>query len=154
MRLSYRDGFLGFSLLLAVSAFAQEKKIKPQDLPPAVQKTVVEQTKGGTVRGFNEETENGRTTYELEMIMNGHTKDVQMDSAGAKHEVEEQVEMGALSPEVRKRLLAQAGKGKIMKVESIRKKDKVVAYEAQISTGGKKSKLQVGPEGQPLDHEE
>src|ERR1035438_9513635 len=96
MRLSYRDGFLGFSLLLAVSAFAQEKKIKPQDLPPAVQKTVVEQTKGGTVRGFNEETENGRTTYELEMIMNGHTKDVQDLPPAVQKTVVEQTKGGTV----------------------------------------------------------
>jgi len=42
----------------------------------------------------------------------------------------------------------------ILKVESITKKDKLVAYEAQVDTSGKKSEVQVGPDGKPLDHEE
>jgi hypothetical protein len=29
-----------------------------------------------------------------------------------------------------------------------------VAYEAQVMTGGKKSEVQVGPDGKPLNHEE
>ena len=41
-----------------------------------------------------------------------------------------------------------------MKVESITKHDKVVAYEAQVITNGKRSEVQVGPDGKPLDHEE
>jgi hypothetical protein len=51
-------------------------------------------------------------------------------------------------------LQAKAGKGKITKVESLTKKDKLVAYEAQVVTNGKKSEVQVGPDGKPLDHEE
>jgi hypothetical protein len=51
-------------------------------------------------------------------------------------------------------LLGKAGKGKITRVESLTKKGKLVAYEAQVNTNGKKSEAQVGPEGQPLDHKE
>jgi hypothetical protein len=29
-----------------------------------------------------------------------------------------------------------------------------VAYEAKVSTNGKKSEVQVGPDGKPLEHEE
>jgi hypothetical protein len=69
-------------------------------------------------------------------------------------EVEEQVELQAVPAEVKAGLQAKAGKGKITKVESITKKDKLVAYEAQVVTDGKKSEVQVGPDGKPLDHEE
>jgi hypothetical protein len=41
-----------------------------------------------------------------------------------------------------------------MKVESITKKDKLAAYETQIVTQGRKSEVQFGPDGKPLDHEE
>ena len=68
------------SLMVLGSAFAQEKKIKRSELPAAVEKTVVEQSKGATIRGFNEEKENGKTTYEVELLVNGHSKDVQMDA--------------------------------------------------------------------------
>jgi len=58
------------------------------------------------------------------------------------------------SPEVQAGLQARAGKGRILKVESLTKKDKLVAYEARVETNGKKSEVQVGPDGKPLDHQE
>lgn len=45
-----RTRCLVVSMILAVSAFAQEKGIKRSELPAAVEKTVVEQSKGATVR--------------------------------------------------------------------------------------------------------
>ncbi len=154
MNSKYKIGLFFLCAGLAFNTGAQEKKIKRSELPPAVEKTVVEQSKGATVKGFNEEKENGQTSYEVEMIVNGHTKDVQMDPYGVVIEVEEQVSIDALSADIKAGLQAKAGKGKIMKVESITKKDKLVAYEAQIVTDGKKSEVQVGPDGKPLDHEE
>jgi hypothetical protein len=145
---------LGVCLVLVASAFSQEKKIKRSDLPAAVEKSVVEQSKGATIRGISEEKVNGQTTYEVEMLVNGHGKDVQMDANGAVIEIEEQVDLQALSATVSAGLRAKAGKGKITKVESITKKDKLVAYEAQVVTGGKKFEVQVGPDGKPLNHEE
>jgi hypothetical protein len=154
MKTNHKVGLLVVSLVLVGSALAQERKIKRSDLPAAVEKTVVEQSKGATIREFSEEKENGQTTYEAEMLVNGHSKDVQMDTNGAVIEIEEQVDLQAVSAEVRAGLQAKAGKGKITKVESITKKDKLVAYEARVVTGGKKSEVQVGPDGKPLDHEE
>ncbi len=154
MKTNYKIGLLVVGVMLAGSAFGQEKKIKRSELPPAVEKTVAEQSKGATIRGVNEEKANGQTTYEVELVVNGHTKDVQMDANGVVMEVEEEVSIESLSPEIKAGLQAKAGKGKITKVESITKKGKLVAYEAQVTTGGKKSEVQVGPDGKPLDHEE
>ena len=154
MTTNYKFGTLILVLMLAGSTFAQEKKIKRSELPEKVEKTVVDQSRGATIRGFSQETENGRTTYEVEFIVNGHSKDVEMDSNGAVLEVEEQVDLKSLPADVRAGLQASAGKGKITKIESITKKDKLVAYETQVERNGKKSEVQVGPTGQPLDHEE
>jgi hypothetical protein len=140
--------------LFVASAAAQEKKIKRSDLPPAVEKTVAAQSVGATIKGFSKENEKGQTYYEAEMIVNGHTKDVLIDANGAIVEVEEQVAMDALPADVKASLQAKAGEGKLVKVETITKKDKLVAYEAQVTKGGKKSEVQVGPDGKPLDHEE
>lgn len=142
------------SLTLTTVAFAQEKKIQRADLPPAVEKTVAVQSQGATIKGFSQEVENGQTLYEAEMTVNGHSKDVNIDANGAVVEVEEQVELDSLPAAVKDGLQAKAGKGKITKVESITKHDKLVAYEAQVITDGKKSEVQVGPDGKPLAHEE
>jgi hypothetical protein len=142
------------TLLLSTMAVPQEKKIKRSDLPAAVEKTVVAQSKGATIRGFSEETEDGQILYETELIVNGRSKDVAMDASGAIVEVEEQVAMDSLPAAVKDGLQAKAGKGKLLKVESITKHDKLVAYEAQVATDGKRSEVQVDPNGKPLGHEE
>jgi len=141
-------------LSLTAIAFAQEKKIQRSDLPPAVEKAVAAQSQGATIKGFSQEQENGQTNYEVEMTVSGHSKDVSFDATGAVVEVEEQVALDSLPAAVKDGLQAKAGKGKILKVESITKHDKLVAYEAKVQTDGKKSEIQVGPNGAPLDHEE
>jgi hypothetical protein len=133
---------------------AQEKKITRADLPPAVDKTVTAESAGATIKGFSQEKEKGETFYEAELVVNGHSKDVLIDASGSVVEVEEEVALGSLAAEVKAGLQAKAGKGKILKVESLTKKGKLVAYEAKVATNGKKSEIQVGPDGKPLDHEE
>jgi uncharacterized membrane protein YkoI len=154
MKINYLLAVAASGLLLAGTASAQEKKIKRSDLPPAVEKTVAAQSAGATIRGFSTEKENGQTLYEVEMTVNGHSKDISMTTDGSIVEVEEQVTLDSLSPEVKAGLQAKAGKGKILKVESLTKKNKLVAYEAKVETNGKKAEVQVGPDGKPLAHEE
>jgi len=141
-------------VVVVVAAAAQETKIKRSDLPAAVEKTVAAQSKGATIRGLSEEKEKGQTYYEAELRIDGHNKDVLIDGNGAIVEVEEQVVIDSLSPAVRGGLQAKAGKGQLLKVESITKHDQLVAYEAQLMTNGKRSEVQVGPDGQSLEHEE
>ncbi len=142
------------SLYLAAAGYAAEKKIPRSDLPPAVQKTAQEEAKGAAVRGYTEDKENGQLEYEVEMTVNGHSRDVTIGPDGRVLEVEEQVEMAALSTSVQDGLNAKAGKGKITKIESITKHGKIVAYEAQVTTMGKHSEIQVDPDGRRLNHEE
>jgi len=139
--------FLGVSLLLITSAQGSERKVSMKDLPKAVQKTVKEQSEGATITGLSKEVEHGKTYYEVELKVNGRGKDVLIDSTGAIVEVEEEVTMASLPPAVKTAIEAKAGKGKILKVESITKNNALVAYEAQVNTAGRKSEIKVGPEG-------
>jgi len=149
-----RNVILVAGLILVATTSAQEKKIKRSDLPAAVEKTVAAQSAGATVRGFSQEKEKGQVYYEAEITVNGHSKDVLIDSNGAIVEVEEEVALDALPAPVKAGLQSKAGSGKILKIESITKHAKLVAYEAKLITNGKKSEIQVGPDGKPLDHEE
>ena len=135
-------------------AEAQEKKLQRTDLPPAVEKTVAAQSQGATIRGFSQEKEKGEILYEAELTVSGHSKDILISSSGEVVEIEEQTALDSLPAAVKQGLEAKAGKGAIVKVESITKHDKLVAYEAVVKTGTKKAEVQVGPEGKPLDHEE
>lgn len=136
------------------SVVAQEQKIERSQLPPAVQKTVDARAQGATIRGFSKEVEHGKLSYEVALTVNGHSREVQMDPAGNVTEVEEEVRVTEIPAEVKAGLKQKAGAGTILKVESLSKHEKIVAYEAQVMTGGKKSEIQVGPDGKPLDHEE
>jgi uncharacterized membrane protein YkoI len=145
-------------VLLPVFALAQEqeqeKKIQRSDLPPVVANTVAAQSQGATIKGFSQEEENGKTYYEAEMMVAGHSKDVLIDKDGRIVEVEEQVAFDSLPAGVKDGLQSKAGHGMIVKVESLTKHDKLVAYEAKVQSDAKKSEIQVGPDGKPLDHEE
>jgi hypothetical protein len=129
---------------------AQDKKIKREELPAAVEKTVAEQSAGATIRGFSTEVEQGKRLYEVELMVNGHAKDISMDEQGNVVEVEEEVSLGSLPAAVKDGLTKAAGGGTIDKVESISKKGKLVAYEAVVKTGTKRSEIQVGPDGKKL----
>jgi uncharacterized membrane protein YkoI len=134
--------------------YSQEKKIGRKDLPPAVEKTVAEQSKGATIKGFSTEVENGKKLYEVELTVHGHGKDISIDEQGNVVEMEEEVALDSLPTTVKDGLAKAAGKGTITKVESLSKGGKLVAYEAAVKTGTKKSEVQVGPDGKKLTHPE
>jgi hypothetical protein len=135
-------------------AVAAEKKVARLALPPAVEKTVQAQSQGATINGISSETEDGVFQYEVEMTFNGHGKDIAIAKDGTLLEVEEEVAMTSLPANVQSALTAKAAKAKITKVESLTKKDKLVAYEAATLKGAKKGEIQVGPNGEKLAHEE
>jgi hypothetical protein len=142
-------------MLLAGSTLAQETERPAQmkDLPQAVQATVREQGRGAVVRGLSIETENGQTFYEASLKIKGRIRDVLIDANGNVVEIEEQVTLASLPPAARAEIVKQAGKGRILTVESITKNNAIVAYEAHVKTAGKISEIKVDPDGKPLPPE-
>jgi len=146
-----------FALLIAVgtlTAAAQDKKISETSLPAAVKKTVKEQSKGATIKGYLTEVEHGKRVYEVEMTVDGHTRDLEIAADGTLNEIEEEVAFDSLPAAVQAALTKKAAGAKITKVESLTKHDKLVAYEAATLKAGKKAEIQVGPDGGKLSHEE
>jgi len=135
-------------------ALAQEKKLKREQLPPAVEKTVARESQGATINGFATEIENGKRLYEVELTVDGRSKDISMDRNGNILEVEAEVAMDSLPATVQDGLRKAAGAGTIGKIESLTKRGKLVAYEAHVKTGTKRSEIQVGPNGEKLAHPE
>ena len=145
---------VGLIGLLALNALAKEKALKKSDLPAAVQKTADEQSKDAVIRGYSSEVEGGSLQYEVAMTVAGHAREVSIAPDGRLLEIEEEIAWDALPAAVRQGLEKAALGGKVGKVESLTKQGKLVAYEAQVVKDGKRSEVQVGPEGKPLDHEE
>jgi len=112
-----------------------------KDLPEAVRKTVQEQSKGATLRGLSREVEKEQTFCEAELRVNGHNKDLLIDSSGVIVEIEEVAALNALPAAVKATILKSAGKARIISVESITKNNTIEAYEAHVSRAGKKSEI-------------
>lgn len=126
-----------------------EKKVKLENLPPAVQAAVKEQTKDATLVGLSTETEKGKTTYEVETKVNGKGRDVLLDKTGAVLEVEEEVEIASIPAAAKDAIQKRAAGGTITRVE------KVTAgatnfYEAAVKTKTRKNtEVAVNADGTP-----
>jgi hypothetical protein len=146
-------GISVFAALLGTASMANaqaEKKVRRNQLPAAVEKTVAAESQGATIKGFSREIEKGKTFYEVEMSVNGRGKDILMDTKGNIVEVEEQVDMATLPQSVQDALNKAAGTGTIEMIESLTKNGKLVAYEGHVKRGNKRSEIQVGPNGEKL----
>ena len=145
---------LVLSIGAAGGARAQERRVTKAELPAAVRRVADSVSQGATVGEYSSETEHGQVLYEVELTVNGHSKDVSISAAGEVVEVEESVAMDSLPAAVRDALRTRAGSGTITKVESISKHGTLVAYEAHVRSGAKRSEIQVGPQGEKLKRPE
>jgi hypothetical protein len=135
-------------------SFAKEHKIGREQLPAAVAATVDRETQGASIKGYGSEKENGKLSYEVETMINGHRRDLAIAPDGSLEEIEEEVPMSSLDPSVQGALAKKAKDKDIIKVESLTKHGKLVAYEAATDKNGHKGEIQVGPSGEMLTHEE
>ncbi len=73
-----------------------------------------------------------------------------IDPDGKIVTIEEQVTLNSLPTAAKAEILKQAGKGKILMVESITENNAIVAYEAHVRKAGKISEVKVSPDGKPV----
>ncbi|MDE3103814.1 MAG: hypothetical protein KGK08_01445 [Acidobacteriota bacterium] len=133
---------------------SSDKRITASQLPAPVLAIAQNETKGAIIKGYATEVENGARVYEVETVVAGHTRDLQIASDGTLNEIEEEVQFDSLSEPVRTSLMAKAKGARIVKVESLTKGGKLVAYEAATVRGTRHGEVQTGPSGETLSHEE
>ena len=132
-------------LIGGAAALASERKIAMKDLPPAVQQAIKDQG-GATVRGLAKEVDKGKTLYEAELTVNGHSKDIMFDEQGTMVSVEEESTLDQIPPAARTAIEKAAGNGKVSAVEKLTEGGHVF-YEAQVTKGGKRSEVKVDASG-------
>ena len=125
---------------------ASEKHVDFKDLPLPVKKTAQRESQGATVRGYAKEVENGKTEYEVEMIVAGKSRDVSIDPSGKVIEVEQQVALDSVPPAAMAAIRKEAGRDSIGNIEEV-KSDAETAYEAQILSNGKQRQVRVHANG-------
>ena len=123
-------------------ANGQESKIKFTDLPPAVQATAKAESKGATVKGYAKEIEKGKTEYEVQLVVNGKSRDVSIDPSGKVIETESLVDFASVPDRAKDAIQKQAGGAKVERVEEVKSGNPTV-YEAVVHKGGKKREIRV-----------
>jgi uncharacterized membrane protein YkoI len=129
--------------LLLSSLVAAEKKIQAKDLPPAVQKAVQAEVRGGTIKGYAREVDNGKTMFEVETMRNGHSRDLLFDANGTLVQVEEAMSFESVPGAVKSAL---ESRGRVLKVEQVTRGSSVT-YEGVVQKNGKKSEVAVTADG-------
>jgi uncharacterized membrane protein YkoI len=90
--------------------------------------------------------EGGKTIYEVETTVGGHTRDLLLDAAGRIVETEEDTSIDTVPAAVKTALEAR---GTVGKVETVIK-GKTVTCEAVVEKNGKKTEVAVNAAGKPI----
>jgi uncharacterized membrane protein YkoI len=132
---------------LAFTAMAADKKLQVKDLPAAAQKTVQEQTKGAEIKNIIKETEDGKTSYEIESIVNGKHRDFNVDEKGTLLVVEEESSLASIPAAAKAAIEKKIAGGKLGMVE-IMTRGGATLYEAGYTgKDGKKHDVLVTADG-------
>src|ERR1700736_5549503 len=107
------------TVVCAALVAASEKKVALKDVPAAVQQAIKEQSKGATLKGVATEVENGKTMYEAELKVNGHSKDITFDAQGQVVSVEEETTLQQIPGAARDAIQKAAANGKVIEVETV-----------------------------------
>lgn len=137
---------------LAVGATAQEKKattppkkaavpakkLELKDLAPAVQKTIQDEAKGADIKNIGKETEHGVAQYEVETMLNGKHRDLNVDTKGKLLLVEEETTMDSVPAAAKAAILKKVADGKLGMVELFKRGGETM-YEATYTGKDRKN---------------
>jgi uncharacterized membrane protein YkoI len=135
--------------LMTLSLLFFDQKIKLEQMPAPVQAAIKEQSKGATVRGYSKEVEHGKTFYEAELTVDGHSKDVSFDATGKVVSTEEETPIDRIPAAARDAIQKAVGSGKLKMVETVTEGGKTF-YEASFQSGGKTKEAKFDAEGKSV----
>ncbi len=142
---------IGLPMLFTLGAGAEEKKansLQLKDLPAAVQKTVQDNLKGGEIKNIGKEKEDGVEQYEVETILNGKSRDFDVDTKGNLLVVEVATTIDAIPAAAKASILKKVADGKLGTVETFTKTGQPAMYEASYADKkGKKHEMMVKADG-------
>lgn len=133
-------------LSLALTA-AAAGKLQLKDLPPAVQKTVQENLKGGEIKTITKEVEKGVTQYEIESVLNGKRRDFNVDLKGGLVVMEEEASIESIPEAARTAIQKKAGAGKLGMIEIVTRGSEKIYEAAYTTKAGKKASVMVKADG-------
>ena len=133
---------------LACTATAAEKSLQLKTLPPAVQKAIQDNLKGGEIKNIGKETEHGVAQYEVESMLNGKHRDFNVDTKGNLVVVEEETSIDSIPDSAKAAIMKKVGAGTLGMVETFTKLGSEIMYEAAWKDkAGKKHEVLVKANG-------
>lgn len=144
---------MGSLVIVALGGFAvaQEKKgkgLQLKDLPAGVLKTVQDNLKGGEIKNIGKEKEDGVEQYEVESVLNGKSRDFNVDTKGNLLLVEEATTIDAIPAAAKAGILKKVADGKLNKVETFMRTAQPMMYEANYTDKtGKKHEVLMKADG-------
>jgi hypothetical protein len=138
------------TLALATLVFADGPSLKMESLPASVQSAVKAQAAHATILNISAVKANGRTGYEVEMTIDGKSRDVEFDADGKILEIEEEADLSSIPAAAKATIQTQTGKATFLKVEKVTK-GPAISYVAVLkSTHGSEFELGVNAAGKLL----
>jgi uncharacterized membrane protein YkoI len=140
---------IGLLAGLAFPALAEENEqtVDWKNVPAAVQTTITANANGGKVGKIETETEKGVTTYEAKVKAGDDKSEIEVAADGTLLETETKLELDDVPAAVQSTITANAGGGKVKKIEKETEKG-VTTYEAKVEAAGdKKLEIKVAADG-------
>jgi uncharacterized membrane protein YkoI len=128
-------------IALSISPAFAQKKLALKDLPAEVQKTIQAELKGGEIKNIGREKEGGVVQYEVETMLNGKHRDLNVDSKGKLLVVEEETSLDAVPAPVKAAILKKVANGKLDMVELFMRGGVTMYEAAYTAKGGKKQEV-------------
>jgi hypothetical protein len=138
-------------VILVCSITAQEKKgdsLKLKDLPATVQKTVEDNLNGAEIKKISKEKEDGVEQYEIESLLNGISRDFNVDAKGKLLVIEVETSIDVIPAPARAAIMKKVADGKLDVVETYTKTGQPAQYEASFTDKkGRKHEVLVKADG-------
>jgi len=119
-------------------------------LPAPVQKTIRAQVADGRLRGIDEDNEEGRVSYDIEMVRQGRVRGFTVGEDGSL--LDEEVFLGELPPAVRQTIRKKVSGATLGEIDRSMESDGA-SYEVEIIGGGTNRSFTVNASGKLTDEE-
>jgi hypothetical protein len=116
---------------------ADEKEIPIDKVPKPVMKAVKDKFPKAVIKAAIEDTENGKTEYEIETTVDGTATDLVLKPDGTILAIEKEIKEKDLPAAVAAAVKAKYPKAKVTKTEELTK-GTTIQYEVVVEEGGKK----------------
>lgn len=152
---------IGMVTLVAWANDQHEEEVTLDQVPAAVKATIVRESVGGKITEIERETENGKTIYEVEFLLNGKEIEIKVAPDGTllgrevegEGDDEDDLTIDQVPEPARGALFKLAGDANIVKAEREREHG-VLVYEAEWVENGTKHEAAVTADGTLVEIEE